>query len=371
MSFDEEVLRHGFYRQLLEPYATSRRKNGRMDVMRVARAVHAIRPGLFNVPSDEGRPTFRLSDLCMANGFIPRNAHEGLSDVEAVIFVAGMLKKRAPQIWSAFVQTAKKASAMDVLKAGGPCVIVTGWGDATRYFLGVEIGRHPNIKGYSYVADLTAPLEEFGTLLPSNHGPWFDRDPQPVYKIRCNASPLIVPIDDLEEFDDEADILHEKAELVLKNAALCGSITNAFYTHSEQTYHPKYVEDMLYHGSFPTNTAEQQRENFLTSDWRTRAAIARSMSDGRHRKFGMRTVAEHSPDVLSNAEVDQYRSFIAKRTANAEDNAPPWLTIEAAINELNNLREEFGSAVDPLMNEKFFNSLEMSKSGLTALGSSS
>jgi len=96
ISFDEELLRSAFYQSLLPIYLTNTSGNSRFDILNLARAVHAFAPDTLNWPINEkGKVSFKLDQLAPANGFNHDNAHEAMSDVEATIYVAKLIRDRA------------------------------------------------------------------------------------------------------------------------------------------------------------------------------------------------------------------------------------------------------------------------------------
>lgn len=341
VGFDEECLRHGFYRQLLGAYPTSMGGNARMDILGIARAIDALRPGSIVIPTGtDGKKSFKLQDVCIANGYNPRAAHEAMSDVEACLTVAALLKHRQPEIWSAFVQTSRKPSAMEVVQSKTPFVVIDGWKDYTRSFVGIEIGRdpNPNLPFYSYVLDLDAVLSDFDPSDLTISATWFDRHPAPMVKVRCNASPLIVPIDDLEEYDDIVDDLTAKAHEILKDTVAIKRIAEAFHDHIQRDYPNSYVEDKLYSG-FPDPNTEQKTQQFRNSNWVDRARIARSIQDARYLKLAMRLVAEHAPDELSVKERNNYEDFVLRRRNTSIAEGCPWMSLERAQHEISLLPE--------------------------------
>lgn len=337
ISFDEEILRHGFYQQLLYPYPTSG-KNGRMDIMRVARAVHALRPGVISVPLGvDGKESFKLENISSANGYVSDRSHEAVSDTEASIFMAKQIKCRAPDIWSAFVQTSKKSSAMQIIRRGDPCVVITGWKEHTRQSVGVSIGVDPENEAYHYFADLDTNLSEFQSLSSEERMTWFDRIASPVNKVKCNASPLIIPIDDVHEYEDQTDDYEDKASILKQNSKLCAEICAAFHDHIKRDYDNRHVEDRLYDG-FPNGQVERQQMQFLRSDWSDRADIARRMLDIRHKKLSMRLIAENAPFTLTEMERQKYSIFVRSRLRPNDEMDIPWRTIGSALDELSLLQ---------------------------------
>ncbi len=110
--FDEELLRQAFYQSLLPIYLTNTGGNSRLDILKAAQAVYAFAPDALIWPINEkGKPVFKLDQLAPANGFAHENAHDALADVEATIFIAKLIKQRAPEIWQALLRFRGKADA--------------------------------------------------------------------------------------------------------------------------------------------------------------------------------------------------------------------------------------------------------------------
>ena len=96
LEFDEDLLRQAFYQSLLPPYLTNTNGNSRLDVMRLALAIHEFEPGHLEIPRRaDGATTFKLDRLAPANGFLHPNAHDAMADVEATIFLARLMKEKS------------------------------------------------------------------------------------------------------------------------------------------------------------------------------------------------------------------------------------------------------------------------------------
>ena len=68
--FDDEITRHLFWRNLIDPYAREWQNGcGRWDLLDVVRMTYALRPdGIVWPTRDDGKPSFKLEHLSAANG---------------------------------------------------------------------------------------------------------------------------------------------------------------------------------------------------------------------------------------------------------------------------------------------------------------
>jgi len=101
--FDDEFIRYGNYRNLIDPYMREwANGNSRWDLIDLVRACYALRPDGIEWPmhkEGEKRPSFKLTDLTDANNMAHTSAHDALSDVEATIQLARLIKTKQPKLF--------------------------------------------------------------------------------------------------------------------------------------------------------------------------------------------------------------------------------------------------------------------------------
>src|ERR1700757_4293163 len=94
--FDDEFVRHLFWRNFRDPYEWSWRDGrSRWDLLDVVRMTRALRPEGIKWPVDaEGRATNRLELITKENGIDHFKAHDAMSDVEALIAVTKLIRDK-------------------------------------------------------------------------------------------------------------------------------------------------------------------------------------------------------------------------------------------------------------------------------------
>lgn len=99
--FDDNFIRFLFWRNYRDAYEWSYQDGrSRWDLLDVVRMFRAIHPAGINWPiDDKGKATNRLELLSKLNGLNHISAHDALSDVEALIGVAKLLKSKSPKLW--------------------------------------------------------------------------------------------------------------------------------------------------------------------------------------------------------------------------------------------------------------------------------
>lgn len=119
ISFDDEVSRNMFYRNMIDPYRWAYGdNNSRYDASNLVRLVHALAPDALNWVTvdkvdDEGnvvgeRLSFKLEHLSAANGIVHENAHDALSDVIALQELMKLIHQRVPELFEEFFRLRDK-----------------------------------------------------------------------------------------------------------------------------------------------------------------------------------------------------------------------------------------------------------------------
>ncbi len=207
--FDDEVTRHLFWRNLIDPYAREWQNDcGRWDLLDVVRCAHALRPGGVQWPRhDDGRPSFKLEHLTAANGLAHDAAHDALSDVRATIALARLIKQAQPRLWDFCLRLRKKDAVVAEMQAAGragqPFLHISGMYPAERGGLAVvwPLAPHPTNKNEVIVWDLAEdPAVLLGLNAQDLRERIFTRTEElpegvarlPIKTIHINKSPIVI-----------------------------------------------------------------------------------------------------------------------------------------------------------------------------------
>lgn len=337
--FDEEFLRSAFYQNLLPPFVTNTNGSNRFDVLRLARAASILAPDCINVPiAKNGNKTFALNRLAAANGHENQKTHDALSDVLATIYIAKLLKIRARAIWSFGNRLSNRSAAMELVTAASPAVTVDSYGGKTNCYPFIKIGNDPQIPGNVVVADLRFDFSQFQSLSDNQKDEWLFQSPRPIHRIKCNASPVIMPFDELDEFEDyNLNELSAAAEQLADNGHLCEELTDYYLIATNKEFPNKFVEEQIYIG-FPDRSTKEQLERFHLITWRDRSEMLLQIEDKRYQKLGLRLIAEHAPEYLSENQIVALAKFAKFRKLGFQNEYVPWRTLESAQQELSDFK---------------------------------
>ena len=232
LSFDDEFVRQTLFRNLRDPYAREwQGGNSRWDILGLMRMAYALRPDGIHWPiKDNGRPSFTLVDLAKANGIEHASAHDALSDIEATISLARLVKRAQPKLFNFYFSLRQKQAVINQLYplGKGPLVHVAPYYPPERRGLTVILPliAHPHFSNTVVCWDLTVPphafehalsnVDAFDTAL-QNWGHEYGTGPRPLQSIAINKSPPIAPYRTLG--DEQANALSLGVSMVNERVA--------------------------------------------------------------------------------------------------------------------------------------------------------
>jgi exodeoxyribonuclease-1 len=348
LSFDEPLLRQAFYQTLQPVYLTNTNGNQRADVLRLAQATAAIAPNAMAVPiSDKGKPTLRLDTLAPANGFAHENAHDALADVEATIYMARLIRDRAPTVWTSLMPLVDKGEVTAQLTSGETKCLV-------EYHMGVPslravvgCGHHPKNPTMQAVFDLQRDPSEVlnlseEDLVKETNGP--NRALRVIYanKMPAVVDPGLVP-------DLYATVGLPMAEIVRRAAVVAadGQFAARVGAAMAQRYPPfepaQLVEGRMYEG-FPSRADERRMQAFHVADWGGRAEIAETIEDDRYRELARRLIFVSAPEALADPRRTQLQTWLENRR-HGREGIEAGRTLLVAIEELEKLPQEKSESV--------------------------
>jgi exodeoxyribonuclease-1 len=373
--FDDEVTRHLFWRNLIDPYAREWQNDcGRWDILDVVRMAYALRPEGINWPTkpDERRaddttalrPSFKLEDLARANGLLHEAAHDALSDVRATIALARLIKTAQPKLFDFCLGLHKKDRVAVELglpatpQTAQPFLHVSGMFPPERGCMAVmwPLATHPSNKNELLAWDLAfdpaeLPLLDVATLRQRLFSKTADLPEGvqrlPLKSVHLNKSPMVVR--KLQTLSAEmAAKWNVDIEAALRNAEKAAALPDmsaiwpeVFQRAKEAT--PDVDEDL--YGGFVNNT-DRRRLNQLRALSPAELAHARiGFDDDRLEEIVFRYRARNFGETLSPAESERWEAHRAARLLEGEGGARNVDALFAEIDVLTETADEKGQAV--------------------------
>jgi exodeoxyribonuclease I len=335
MRFDDEITRYLFWRNFIDPYQREwAHGNSRFDLIDLARAAQALRPGGIHWPKrEDGHPSFRLSDLSAANALPHRHAHAALSDVEATLALARLIRTTQPRLMSFALGLRRKARVLELLdwRLRKPVVHVSQRFPAERGCLAqvLPLAMHPNQSGKVIVVDTfqdPTPLLEWTAerladmLLTPASDP--DRVAVGLKVVHANRAPFLAPLSVLEgvdleriAFDRDRVDLHTQR---LQDAADLGQKLQQVYALLDRGDRPAQDPDEALYEGFVADS-----DRALSTRWRVEAetgleALSKKFSDPRLQTLAFRFRARHHEGSLGEPEQQLWLRHCRGRLTGAE-----------------------------------------------------
>ncbi len=321
--FDDEVTRHLFWRNLIDPYAREwQNECGRWDIVDVVRCTWALRPEGIEWPTHEdGRPSFKLEHLSAANGLVHDAAHDALSDVRATIALARLIRERQPRLWEFCLKLRRKEAVLAEMGVGRPFLHISGMYGLERGGIAVvwPLAPHPTNKNEILVWDLAHdPAELFDLSAQQVKERMFTRAEDlpegvsrlPIKSVHINKSPIVIgnlktlPAPRAEHWGIDVARALGHAELLMQRGASLAGLWPEVMTRPPVS-EPADVDEDLY-GGFVGNEDRRrlQRLRALTPEQLAQQWAGRepTFDDDRLGELFFRYRARNFPQTLTDTE---------------------------------------------------------------------
>lgn len=335
LTFDENFLRQLFY-QNLDPviYRTQFDGNSRLDILRLVYACWAFETGALQIPvGSNGKFTSKLDQLAPLNGFSGHDAHDALGDVRATIFVANLIRQRAPAVWAQVIENADRDRLKQNLEAGQIYHLVERFGAAPpRIYTGAYCGTNStNNKRIGFFDLASGQAEVLMEADPDIASSAVSQSPKVVREIDIGSMPMLFPATDISEEQQRT------ATKLANNLALHRVIGDALSTRFEAREEPDFVEAKIYSGFYSGRDKELLRA-FHTATWPERSAIVAELKDPRLVELGNRLMAQYAPESVSKDVNQSFWSLVAGRwdgtIAYGESDRKPGNTYQSVAEDL-------------------------------------
>lgn len=326
--FDDELTRHLFYRNLMDPYAREwQNGNSRWDLIDTLRLAHALRPDGLRWPvREDGTASFRLEDLTQENDIPHAGAHDALADVQATIALARLLRAAQPRLWDYALKLRDKGTARAMLEGGEPVIHASARFPAAQGCIApvLALAPHPTNNNGVVCFDLRAdpavlldlPLEEVCRRLftPAKALPE-GVERVPLKTVKVNHAPVLAPLKTLNpdaaaRWAIDPDLVRRRARWVREHAeAIRERVTAVHRTPPAEGPAETDPDLMLYGGGFISDPDRRilERLRRLTPAELTEARPR--FADPRLPEMLLRYRARNWPETLTEDEREDWDAW--------------------------------------------------------------
>jgi exodeoxyribonuclease-1 len=289
------------------------------------------RPEGITWPVDEkGNPTNRLELLTKANSIDHLKAHDALSDVEALIAVASLIKSKQPQLFTYLLNMRDKKQVQNIvnLDAKQPFVYVSGRYDAAHQKATVAFpltgAPNRNVLVYDLRYD-PAPLLDLSQdeLAKKLFASWEERKKDgfisvPVKVLQYNRCPAVAPLGVLEANDGwkkislTLEVIEKHKSTLLSRPDFAEKLRSIF--ESREPFEPATDPEAALYNGFVTDPKDKLRiEQVRQANADSLSDMKPQFSDSRLEQLLPHYKARNFPTSLTKDEQDIWEEWRSER----------------------------------------------------------
>ncbi len=332
--FDDEFVRHTLWRNFFDPYEWAWKDGrSRWDLLDVVRMTRALRPEGIKWPvNEEGQPVNKLELLSQENNLAHIKAHDAMSDVEALIELARLIKSKQSQLFDYLLNLRSKREVNKVVNLEDPKPFVYSSGRYPKEFqhttvaFPIAAGSKPSsILVYDLRCDPSKisklGKKELEKLLfakkEERQAPNFT--PFPVKELMINRCPSIAPLGVVKDdktwkrLDLDVATIEKHLKSLAKETNLRTELT-AVLNEREPYPAAEDVEDQLYEG-FISDADKPRVQAVRHANAEELADLRPRFIDERLAELLFRYKARNFPSSLSQDEQATWEGYRSKRLA--------------------------------------------------------
>ena len=356
IGFDDEMIRKEFFRGIRYPYLTNASPNKRHDGLNIARAAYAIDNRVLKTEINEkGNAVMKLESLARNNGFQVSGAHSAIFDAELTTKILGLIKKKHPQTWDAFLGTSNRDDTETIIKKENIITLNEYFYGKSRLYLCAPL--HPNacihpIYKWGQAVDLRVDVKSLLKLSISDLKAEMKKTPKFLRTIRSNKAPIILDASYAMKVEPynviDPALIKERAELVKNNEKFSQNILNALREIAEEKQQTTTQEDITAEESIYTKFTGPKDTTLFpkwhASSWKDKLGMLDKFEDKRLVSFGKKIIYQESPETLPAEMLKKIKIEIAERILS--ENKEKWWTCKEFYNECDNLRDKYTNEKD-------------------------
>jgi exodeoxyribonuclease I len=350
LGFDDEFLRFSFYRNLLTPYTHQYANNcSRMDLYPITAMYYLFKPEVLSWPKIAEKITLKLEHLSTHNKLANGKAHDAMTDVEAALALAKLLRKEQ-KMWEYLCGCFNKKIDLDRLAkltfsfgVYRHALLVDGVFGAEKFYQCpvIGFGAHSHYKNQSLWLRLDS-LQLTETTPDNIPEKTF------VYRKRFGEQPILLPLN--ERFgkyvsDEHHQLIVRNVDWLQKNPRLFQDIIRY---HKEYKY-PEVpnldVDAALYQNGFIKEYEQSMCDRFHADDLQEKVKLVERFTNPNLRTQAIRVLGRNYHEVLSGDYQEEFDNYLLKIKSGKpiiDYRGESRLTPQVALAEIKQLREKGG-----------------------------
>jgi len=346
INFDEKFLRCSFYQSLHAPYLTNTNNNSRADLFKMILAVCNLDKTYLNIPTDSetGKRSLKLEKLAENNAITHDFAHDAMSDVDATIDLANIIKKNEPKLWDHMIQFKSYKNVNEYIKNNDVLIIPPTTATGEYIPVCLVTSNPDNAKEvilYNLNEEVTDDIINSRTR---SIGGLFKN--KILKKIKSNDYPIFLEeqhmnAEQRERYKKNKELYKAKSKLIKSSSNFIMNINQylvdqlADYQVDSRDYMSasEHVDEMLYNGfTGPSDWKKIQNLEKINSPYDLSKELD-LLEDKRLVELYKRKMYSDKSNMLTEEAKNRYKTYISNKISNNEEKLP-WTTLAKARSEL-------------------------------------
>jgi exodeoxyribonuclease-1 len=331
--FDDEFMRFIHYRNFIDPYGWQWRDNcSRWDIIDLVRMTRALRPDGMEWPvDDQGKPVNKLEALTTANKIEHIGAHDALSDVNATIAVAKLIKDKQPDLFSYMLNLRSKKAVKELVNKREAFVYTSSHFPGEHLCTTAVIMLAPSpTPDAALIYDLSQDSSPFLNMSSDQLiEAWqYSEDPNkvrlPVKTLKYNRCPAIAPLGvikdpkvqqriglDMKAIENNMSVLKDNQQTFAAKLIEVIKLMDERRDKEQpsQDINEMNVDEKLYDGEFFSQADSSLMQKARTSDPDELTQFIEKFSDNRLKLLLPLYKARNYPKSLDNSERLAWENF--------------------------------------------------------------
>jgi exodeoxyribonuclease-1 len=237
-------------------------------------------------------------------------------------------------LWDALMANARKSSPLRLLQSEPFMLLSEYFGNPFNYIvtpLAANAGNANEVALFDLAFD-PAPYLGAGD---ADLREAIDGTTRVIRRVSVNAQPGLLPVeyapDNMQGGRQSYETYQARVQAIRAHPEFCRRVARMLADRYADQVEPAYVEQRLYSG-FPSNADQTRMHAFHGQGWHDRIGIIQEIEDPRYRQIGQRLIAVERPDLLTDAQRQQWDFWRRERFLTSDK--VPWMTVASAIEEL-------------------------------------
>lgn len=348
-SFDLELQRRALWKNLYDnPYLTAFNGNSHFDLLGVARAVSLFFPKALKYKMNvKNNISFKLQDLCAANGIINTIQHSAYEDCMATAELAKLIQKQAPEVFKSALETTSKAGANSYLQKLNVFCATEYYSNKPQIFCVAYLTFHPKYQ-WMQAWDLKVHPGDYVNMPYQQLKDELKKSPKKIRQIKTNKHPVVMAKEYALQFESYSELgmekIMERAKIIEENPDFKERVNQILLEEAsdkEVLDSPIGLlpEDTMYLYGFANDDQKKVMNEFHKVDWSEKLTVAEKFKDERYKYFAELYLYYENPTALSESVYKRVHKSVADKILSTDEQK--YQTIPNAMKEIDDARSKY------------------------------